>query len=172
MRTALITSFILGLVESKSWSALDSSAPGPAHSPDLAPLAVQYQRRDDSTNHQNDPTLASFQREPPLEGTPQTPNARYRRTRYGPITLQPKSHADELIGNVPKPCTECWITAFQTQVVFKDNRVAQGSDGVELRVSAVRRVWAEWADCGVCSIWCCIMFIRYVEVLDGVRSGC
>ena len=71
--------------------------------------------------------------EPPLEGVPQTPNAKFKRTKYGPITLKPKSHVDEFVIDVPKPCTDCFILAFQTELVYKDNKKANTVDGVQLR---------------------------------------
>jgi hypothetical protein len=84
---------------------------------------------------QNPPRIANFETEGPLDGLPQTPNAKFKRTRYGPITLKPHSHSDEYIMSVPRPCDNCWVTAFQTEVVFKDNTKATQEQGVQLRVS-------------------------------------
>ena|ERR1700760_1200362 len=90
--------------------------------------------QDEGHDWQNPPRIANFDIEPPLEGLPKTPNANFKRTKYGPITLQPKSHVDEFVSQVPKPCTECFITAFQTELIFKNERKANLNDGIQLRV--------------------------------------
>jgi hypothetical protein len=87
---------------------------------------------DSAEGFQSGPPI-TFETEPPLDGTPKTPNAKFRRTKYGPITLAPNGHIDEYIQNVPKPCEECFITAFQTEVVFQDLRKANINEGVQLR---------------------------------------
>lgn len=92
-------------------------------------------RRDDDNIWQNPQKIANFETEPPLEGVPKTPRASFKRTKYGPITLRPRSHVDEYVPQVPKPCVECFITAFQTELVFKDNRKANLIEGFQLRVS-------------------------------------
>jgi hypothetical protein len=92
-------------------------------------------RRDEGEFWQNSPRISNFETETPLEGVPKTPNASFKRTKYGPITLRPKSHVDEFVSQVPKPCGECFITAFQTELVFKDNKKATLNDGFQLRVS-------------------------------------
>jgi hypothetical protein len=87
--------------------------------------------RDNAEGHQNGPPI-TFETEPPLDST-KTPNAKIRKTKYGPITLKPNGHVDEHVQNVPKPCGECFITAFQTEVVFQDLKKANLNEGVQLR---------------------------------------
>jgi hypothetical protein len=85
---------------------------------------------------QNPPRIANFQTEGPLDGVPLTPNAKFKRTRYGPVVIKPRSHIDEYIMSVPRPCDACWVTAFQTELVFKDQKKAtQEQGGIQLRVS-------------------------------------
>jgi len=88
------------------------------------------------------PLPQGFKIEPDLDTSkkPSTPRAKIVKIRQGPFKLAPGKQVDTMQQWIPEPeipCRDCYITAIQGGLEFKDGKAAHADDGAMLQVRTI-----------------------------------